>query len=97
MALSDPALDAHQHVARDRQHDESDDEQEEAERNQGRRIEVAGTASVNSLAIARDGGAWMQDGGETLCALPMTKVTAIVSPSAARGRASRRRSRRLRV
>src|SRR6058998_1081339 len=31
MTLPDPALDAHQHVARDRQHDEGDEKQDEPE------------------------------------------------------------------
>jgi hypothetical protein len=34
MASPDPPLDAHQHVARRRQHDEGDDEQDQSERDQ---------------------------------------------------------------
>src|SRR5262252_281979 len=40
MASSDPALDAQQHVARDREHDEGDDEEDEAQRDQRGSIEI---------------------------------------------------------
>src|SRR5262249_39260900 len=40
MPSPNPALDAQQQVARDRQHDESDDEQNEPERDQGGSIKV---------------------------------------------------------
>src|ERR1700686_2139667 len=41
MALTDPPLDAQQHVARRGEHDEGDTEENEAERNQRRGIEIA--------------------------------------------------------
>src|SRR5215831_2296717 len=66
MALSDPLLDAQQHVARDREHDEGDDEQDEAERDQRRSVEVADRLGEFVGDRRRDGGAGRQDRGRDL-------------------------------
>ena len=77
-------LEPHQHQAGGGENEERDDEQDEAEREQRRGVEAAGSASANSLAIiAEIVVPWREERGlEFLVALPMTKVTAIVSPSA---------------
>ena len=75
-------FDAQQQVARDRQHDERDDEQDEAERDQRRGIEIAHRFGELIGDGGRNGRARMQEQADTLCALPITKVTAMVSPSA---------------
>src|SRR5215813_9365250 len=63
MALSDPLLDAQQHVARDREHDEGDDEQDEAEGDQRRGVEVTHRLGELVGDRRRDGGAGRQDRG----------------------------------
>ena len=65
------------------QHDEGDDEQDEAQLDQRRGVKQSPSASVNSLAMVAEivvPGANSED--VMLWALPITKVTAMVSPSA---------------
>src|SRR5882762_3682288 len=66
MALSDPALDAQQHVAGEGEHDEGDDEQDEAERDQRGGVEVADRLGEFVGDRGRDGGAGREDRGRYL-------------------------------
>ena len=82
MASPDPAFDAHQHVTRDGKHDEGNDEQDQTERDQRGGVEIADRLGELVGDRGGDGGAGRQHRGRDSCALPMTKVTAMVSPSA---------------
>src|SRR4029078_6394195 len=63
MASPDPPLDTQQHVARRGEHDEGDDEQDQAERDQGRRVEIADRLGEFVGDGGRDPGAGREQGG----------------------------------
>ena len=83
MILS-PRLDfeAHQHDLRDRENDEGDHEQDQAKGDQRRRIEIANGLGEFVGDAGGDRRSRRKSDREILCALPITKVTAIVSPNA---------------
>src|SRR5262249_36110509 len=63
MASSDPALDAQQHVACDREHDEGNDEEDQAQRDQRGGIEIPDRFGEFVGDGGRNGGAGRQQGG----------------------------------
>src|SRR5262245_36565020 len=63
MASSDPAFDAQQHVARDREHDEGNDEKDQAQRDQRGGIKVTDRFGEFVGDGGRNGGAGCQQGG----------------------------------